>query len=242
MGAWRISEENFMKQSQAISNMKLRVSYGIVGNEGIPPYSSQGLMYNTEAYFGNSEVATGVVPYTLSNQDLKWETTSQVNLGFDLGLFNNRLTLTADYYRKNTRDLLLAMPVSFNTGYDTAVKNVGSLRNEGFEFALGAVPFAGKFGWDMNFTLGYNKNEITDLAGSQENLSGASILGVTYWTKINEGKPIGTIYGYKTDGIAQLSEDLSKIPYFSGKTLKYGDRKYVNKNGDNVMNDRAGYK
>lgn len=109
------------------------------------------------------------------------------------------------------------MPVSFNTGYDTAVKNVGSLRNEGFEFALGAVPFAGKFGWDMNFTLGYNKNEITDLAGSQENLSGASILGVTYWTKINEGKPIGTIYGYKTDGIAQLSEDLSKIPYFSGK-------------------------
>lgn len=129
------------------------------------------------------------------------------------------------------------MPVSFNTGYDTAVKNVGSLRNEGFEFALGAVPFAGKFGWDMNFTLGYNKNEITDLAGSQENLSGASILGVTYWTKINEGKPIGTIYGYKTDGIAQLSEDLSKIPYFSGKTLKYGDRKYVNKNGDNVINE-----
>lgn len=236
-GAWRISEENFMKQLQAISNMKLRVSYGIVGNEGIPPYSSQGLMYNTEAYFGNSEVATGVVPYTLSNQDLKWETTSQVNLGFDLGLFNNRLTLTADYYRKNTRDLLLAMPVSFNTGYDTAVKNVGSLRNEGFEFALGVVPFAGKFGWDMNFTLGYNKNEITDLAGSQENLSGASILGVTYWTKINEGKPIGTIYGYKTDGIAQLSEDLSKIPYFSGKTLKHGDRKYVNKNGDNVINE-----
>ncbi len=83
--------------------MKLRVSYGIVGNEGIPPYSSQGLMYNTEAYFGNSEVATGVVPYTLSNQDLKWETTSQVNLGFDLGLFNNRLTLTADYYRKKIR-------------------------------------------------------------------------------------------------------------------------------------------
>ena len=89
----------------------------------------------------------------------------------------------------------------------------------------------------MNFTLGYNKNEITDLAGSQENLSGASILGVTYCTKINEGKPIGTIYGYKTDGIAQLSEDLSKIPYFSGKTLKHGDRKYVNKNGDNVINE-----
>lgn len=235
--AWRISEEPFMKKVKAISNLKLRVSYGIVGNEGIPAYSSQSLMLNTEAYFGNSEIVTGVVPYTLSNQDLKWETTTQTNVGFDLGLFQNRLTLTADFYLKNTKDLLLSMPVSFNTGYDLAVKNVGSLRNEGFDFTLGAVPFAGRFGWDMNLTFGYNRNEITDLAGSTENLHGASIMGITYWTKITEGKPIGTIYGYKTDGIVQLDEDPSTLPFFAGKTLAHGDRKYVDKNGDGTLNE-----
>ena len=92
--------------------------------------------------------------------------------------------------------------------------------NQGFEVTLGAVPFAGKFSWNMDFTLGYNKNEITNLAGSQENLRGNSILGITYWTEITEGQPIGTIYGYKTDGIAQLGEDLSGIPFFAGKTLR----------------------
>ena len=236
-GAWRISEEAFMKDNATVSNLKLRLSYGIVGNEGIPAYSSQGLMYNTEAYFGNSEIVTGVVPYTLSNQDLKWETTTQTNIGFDLGLFENRLTLTADYYYKKTKDLLLSMPVSFNSGYDLAVKNVGSLKNQGFDFTIGAVPFTGKFNWDMNLTFGFNKNEITNLAGSTENLQGASIMGITYWTKITEGKPIGTIYGYKTDGIVQLDEDPSSIPFFAGKTLTYGDRKYVDKDENGVINE-----
>lgn len=236
-GAWRLSEENFMKDVKAISNLKLRASYGIVGNEGIAPYSSQGLMFNTEAYFGNSEIVKGLVPYTLSNQDLKWETTAQLDFGIDFGMFNNRLTLTADYYYKKTRDLLLGIPVAFNTGYDTVVSNVGNLTNQGFEVTLGAVPFAGKFNWNIDFTLGYNRNEITHLAGSQENLTGSSILGITYWTEITEGQPIGTIYGYKTDGIVQLDEDISSIPFFSGKTLNYGERKYVDKNQDGTINE-----
>lgn len=109
------------------------------------------------------------------------------------------------------------MPVAFNTGYDSVVSNVGNLMNQGFEVTLGAVPFAGKFSWNMDFTLGYNKNEITNLAGSQENLRGNSILGITYWTEITEGQPIGTIYGYKTDGIVQLGEDLSGIPFLQEK-------------------------
>lgn len=236
-GAWRLSEENFMKDVKTISNLKLRASYGIVGNEGIPPYSSQGLMFNTEAYFGNSEIVKGLVPYTLSNQDLKWETTAQFDIGIDFGMFNNRLTLTADYYYKKTRDLLLGIPVAFNTGYDSVVSNVGNLENQGFEVTLGAVPFTGKFNWNIDFTLGYNKNEITNLAGSQENLTGASILGITYWTEITEGQPMGTIYGYKTDGIVQLDEDLSKIPFFAGKTLNYGERKYVDKTQDGTINE-----
>ena len=236
-GAWRISEESFMKTIKTVSNLKLRLSYGVVGNEGIPAYSSQGLMYNTEAYVGNSTKISGLVPFTLSNQDLKWEKTQQMDLGIDLGLFDNRLSLTADYYYKKTSDLLLAMPVSFNTGYDQVVKNVGDLKNTGFDFSIGVVPFTGKFNWNVDITFGYNRNEVTNLAGSTENLTGSSVLGITYWTKITEGKAMGTLYGYKTNGIAQKDEDLSKIPFFQGKTITYGDRKYVDKDDNGVINE-----
>lgn len=236
-GAWRISEESFMKNIKTVSNLKLRLSYGVVGNEGIPAYSSQGLMYNTEAYVGNSTKISGLVPFTLSNQDLKWEKTRQMDLGIDLGLFDNRLSLTADYYYKKTSDLLLAMPVSFNTGYDQVVKNVGDLKNTGFDFSIGVVPLTGKFNWDVDITFGYNRNEVTNLAGSTENLTGSSVLGITYWTKITEGKAMGTLYGYKTNGIAQKDEDLSKIPFFQGKTITYGDRKYVDKDDNGVINE-----
>ena len=236
-GAWRVSEESFMKNIKTVSNLKLRLSYGVVGNEGIPAYSSQGLMYNTEAYVGNSTKISGLVPFTLSNQDLKWEKTQQMDLGIDLGLFDNRLSLTADYYYKKTSDLLLAMPVSFNTGYDQVVKNVGDLKNTGFDFSIGVVPFTGKFNWNVDITFGYNRNEVTNLAGSTENLTGSSVLGITYWTKITEGKAMGTLYGYKTNGIAQKDEDLSKIPFFQGKTITYGDRKYVDKDDNGVINE-----
>lgn len=236
-GAWRISEESFMKNIKTVSNLKLRLSYGVVGNEGIPAYSSQGLMYNTEAYVGNSTKISGLVPFTLSNQDLKWEKTRQMNFGIDLGLFDSRLSLTADYYYKKTSDLLLAMPVSFNTGYDQVVKNVGDLKNTGFDFSIGVVPLTGKLNWNVDITFGYNRNEVTNLAGSTENLMGNSILGITYWTKITEGKAMGTLYGYKTNGVAQKDEDLSRIPFFQGKTITYGDRKYVDKDDNGVINE-----
>ncbi len=239
--AWRISEENFMKAQDVVSNLKLRMSYGVVGNEGIPAYSSQGLMYNAEAYVGNNEIIKGQTPYTISNQDLKWETTTQYDLGLDLGFLNNRLNITFDYYLKKTHDLLLNMPVAYHTGYDSVMKNVGDLENKGFDLTLNAVPFAGRFTWNMDLTMGYNANKITNLAGSTEDLHGTSILGITYWTCITEGKPIGTLYGYKCDGIVQLNEDPSKIPFFTGKTLTYGDRKYVDKNKDGVINEEDLY-
>lgn len=239
--AWRITEESFMNNQKVFSNLKLRLSYGQVGNEGIPSYSSQGLMYNTEAYFGNTEIAKGIVPYTISNQNLKWETTTQYNFGLDFGFIQNHLNITMDVYYKKTTDLLLNMPVSFHTGYDSVYKNIGDMENKGFEFSLNATPFVGKFTWDTSLNFNYNKNEVTKLAGTQDELHGASILGITYWTTIKENMPIGTIYGYKTDGIVQLNENLSTIPFFAGKTLNYGDRKYVDRDGDNVINENDLY-
>lgn len=237
--AWRISEENFMKGQNAIDNLKLRVSYGLVGNEGISPYSSMGLLQGTEAYIGSSQVIKGQAPYTLGNQDLKWETTAQFNIGFDIGIYKGQYSLSADYYIKKTKNLLLTVPVESHIGYDVAMQNVGNLENKGFDFTLNATPIDNsKFSWESRLTFGLNRNKVTNLPGNKNGISGTSIMGINYWTKVMEGKAIGTIYGYKADGIVQLDEDLSKIVYFPGKSISYGDRKYVNKEGtSNVLNE-----
>jgi TonB-linked SusC/RagA family outer membrane protein len=238
--AWKVIEEDFMKNIRTFNNLKLRLSYGVVGNEGIPPYSSQGLLLPTESYVGTDKIIKGQAPWSLDNSELKWESTAQFNAGIDAGMYNNRISLTADFYLKKTNDLLLYVPTPVHTGYDAAMQNVGSLENRGFEFSINVVPVTGKsFLWESNITFGYNRNKVIDLVGSQEGLSGNSIMGINYWTKITEGKPIGTIYGYKTDGIVQLDENLATIPYFPGRNINYGDRKYVNKNPevDNVLNE-----
>ena len=236
--AWRASEEPFLQDWESLSDLKIRVGYGVVGNEGIPPYSSQGLLLNMEAYIGDSEIIKGQAPYTLNNKELKWETTAQFDVGLDVGLFNNRYSLTADFYIKKTSDLLLNVPVAFHTGYDLAMQNVGDMENRGFEVALNAVPVDGnRFKWDANLTFGFNRNKVTNLVGTEEGLIGASIMGISNWTRVKEGTPIGTMYGYKTDGIAQLNENLGEIPYFPGRSILYGDRKYVDKNGDGGLNE-----
>lgn len=237
--AWRISEEGFMQEQNTIDNLKLRLSYGLVGNEGISPYSSMGLLQGTEAYIGASQIIKGQAPYTLGNQDLKWETTAQLNVGFDIGILKGRYSLSADYYSKKTKDLLLTMPTESHIGYDMAIQNVGNLENRGFDFTLNATPVDhNRFSWESNLTFGLNRNKVTNLPGNENGISGAAVMGINYWTKIIEGKAIGTIYGYKTDGIAQLDEDLSGIIHFPGRTVAYGDRKYVNIEGtSDVLNE-----
>lgn len=237
--AWRVSEEPFMKEQNTIDNLKLRLSYGLVGNEGIPPYSSMGLLQGTEAYIGTSQIIKGQAPYTLGNQDLKWETTAQLNIGLDIGIHKGKYSLSADYYIKKTKDLLLTVPTESHIGYDVAMQNIGNLENRGLDLTVNATLAANsKFRWDSNLTFGLNRNKVTNLPGNENGISGMSIMGINYWTKVAEGKAIGTLYGYKTDGIAQLGEDLSKIVYFPGRTISYGDRKYVNKEGtSDVLNE-----
>ena len=237
--AWRVSEEAFMKEQNTIDNLKLRLSYGLVGNEGISPYSSMGLLQGTEAYIGTSQIIKGQAPYTLGNQDLKWETTAQLNIGFDIGIHKGKYSLSADYYIKKTKDLLLTVPTESHIGYDMAMQNVGNLENKGFDLTLNATPADNStFRWDSNLTFGLNRNKVTNLPGNENGISGISIMGINYWTKVMEGKAIGTLYGYKTDGIAQSGEDLSQIVFFPGRTISYGDRKYVNKEGtSDVLNE-----
>ncbi len=234
--AWRVTQEDFWNGDSKISNLKLRAGYGQVGNEGIPPYSSLGLLEITEAYFGENEIAVGAGPSSFENSNLKWETTEQINVGLDIGFYKNRISLTGDFYHKETYDLLLNAPVPYTSGYKYAYTNVGNMENYGFEITANTANFVGNFSWNTIFNFAMNKNEITKLTG-EDDLVGQSILGINGWTRITEGESIGTFYGYLSDGIIQLDEDPASLPYFTDYTPDYGDRKYVDVNEDGVINE-----
>ena len=238
--AWQIKEESFMNPVEFISDLKLRVGYGVVGNEGIPPYSSMGLLETTEAYFGDNEIAKGSGPASRQNDQLKWETTSQVDVGIDAGFFNNRINLVADIYYKKTTDLLLNAPVPYTSGYAFAFFNVGSLENRGLELALNTVNTTQAIKWNSSLTFAFNRNKVISL-NSEEGIPAPPMLGINGWTVVTEGNPLGTIYGYKTDGIIQSGEDLSDVPRFVDYAPTYGDRKYVDRDEDGDLDEDDKY-
>jgi TonB-linked SusC/RagA family outer membrane protein len=234
--AWRITKEKFFENVDAINDLKFRISAGSVGNEGIPSGSTLSLMGTHEYFYGegsNAEVI-GTYVYSLQNNDLKWEVTRQYDLGIDLSLFKSRIEFTTETYLKNTSDLLLYLPVNRSSGFEYVWANVGDLRNRGLEFSLNTVNFIDKFKWNTRFNLSFNRNEVTNLDKS-DNIYGIPVLNILDWTMISEHNPIGVIYGYKSDGIIQLDEDPSQVPFFPSKIARYGDRKYVDKVPDGKL-------
>lgn len=231
--AWNISEEAFMDDFNGY--MKLRLGYGITGNQEIGSYRSQSSYIPTYHVFDRTEVV-GQLPRTPSNANLKWEQTQQYNIGLDLSFFNDRLGITADVYRKNTDDLLLELPVPYQTGYVSSLINVGSVRNNGAELAINSGNIKGDFNWDTNVTLACNKNEILDLAGLDNIPTGANISGIENWQLLEEGGEIGAFYGYISDGIIQLDDTTGNTPLFATDQLIPGERKYRDLDGDGVIN------
>ena len=238
--AWRMKDETFLKSVETISDMKLRVGYGVTGNDGIPPYSAQGLLETTEAYFGENEIAKGSGQSTRQNDLLKWETTSQYDVGLDVGIWNGRLTLVTDLYYKKTTDLLLLAPIVYTSGFSDAFFNVGSLQNKGVEFALNTVNTTQAVKWNTSFTIAFNRNKVLDIEGSD--IYARSMLNINGWSVVSEGQPIGTFYGYKTDGIIQQGENLSEVPHFVEYAPTYGDRKYVDRDGDGDLDENDMYR
>lgn len=237
--AWNVSEEEFLQDSELY--LKLRLGYGIIGNESIAPYSAQSTFKPTYHSFNDNEVV-GQLPSTPANSALKWERTEQYNLGLDLGFFNDQLGLTVDGYQKNTEDLLLNLQVPSQTGYIQSVVNAGSVRNQGVELGINAQLFKGGFNWDVNLTGAYNKNKILDLAGLDNIPTGFGILGINNWQLLEEGGEIGAFYGYVSDGIIQLDDDPTTTPTFATDAFTPGERKYKDLNGDGVIdadNDRT---
>ena len=199
--AWRISEEKFMKNITFISDAKLRFGYGQTGSTAIDPYFTLNMLTSGKEPFDNA-LYTYYAPGTRLPSDLKWETTSQTDIGLDLSLFNNRLRLTADYYIKNTKDLLNTVQLPASLGYTTTVKNIGKVKNQGFEFQIEANILDGDFKWDMSANISLNRNKVIKLYNSQDIQGSTYNLTVAndYVNILREGMPMSTFYGYQTNG------------------------------------------
>ena len=229
--AWRMSEEKFMKNLKNLSNLKLRVSYGMVGNAGISPYQSQGNLVTVAPPFGDSTPNTGYAPLTIPNADLSWETTSQFDFGVDVGLFNSRLSLTGDFYRKYTYDLLYAVDVPAYSGYLFSIRNLGDMSNTGWEFSITGVPFDNeKFTWTSTFNISGNVTRIEKLNVAEGQSAGTDVM------RLVAGDRFGNIWGYKTNGIAQLGEDLTQVAQMTSRPMVAGEQKYQDINNDGVIN------
>lgn len=233
--AWRVSNESFMSTVKAVSDLKLRASYGVTGNQEIGQYQSLAALRTEKYNFGNV-VSIGYVPSRIGNPDLRWETTAQLNFGLDLGLLKNRITITTDWYQKKTRDLLYNVSLPITSGYSTSLQNIGKVKNEGFEFALNTVNFNGAFQWNTNFNISFNKNEILDLGDVTGDIpaggaSGHLQLGNSGILRV--GQPIGVFYGLVTDGIFQ---NAAEVAASGQKNAKPGERRYKDIVADGVIN------
>ncbi|WP_343702766.1 TonB-dependent receptor [Chitinophaga sp.] len=214
--AWRLIEEPFMKNINWLSDAKLRAGYGLTGNNRVLDfaYLSSMQMFVYSGYsFGNNQEA-GIIPNNLGNQKLKWETTEQVDIGLDVGFLKNRIAFTADYYKKNTRDLLLLATLPGSTGYLSGFRNVGRVSNEGVELTLNTQNITGKkFTWSSSFNISFNRNKVLQLNEGEPSMA----TRIT-WGNFNNafpyiaipGQPIAQFYGFLFDGVYQYS-DFNKL-------------------------------
>jgi len=207
--AWRIGEESFLDYQSKISELKIRSSYGLTGNDDIPPFLYAEL-YGITAYGKQS----GVYPSNIPNPDLKWETTAQLNIGLDMGLYNNRVFITADYYNKQTKDLLLDRPLPPSSGFSLITENIGEAQNKGIEFTLSTDNLKGSLKWNTTINFSANRNKILKLYNNQpiDDIGRGS-------NRVQVGEPIGIFYSYKWLGIDPSTGDC----VYSDERMKVGD-------------------
>lgn len=232
--AWRVSSESFMDNVASIYSLKLRASVGTSGNDGIPNYLYIPTMTPSVYYFNNGGPSTGYSQGVIANDDLKWETTRQLDIGLDVAFFQGRISVVTDYYNKFTYDMLYFAEIPYITGFSNALINVGSMVNRGFEFTLNTVNVSGAFNWNTDFSISFNKSEVTDLNNNSDTyISDDSYkLKIGYWSIISVGEEMGSFYGRVSDGIWQLEEAEEAAIYGA----QPGDHKYVDLNDDQQIN------
>ena len=227
--AWNAHKEKFIKNLiPQVNELKLRASYGQTGNERIPPFTFAGGMENA-FYASNDNLSFGLAPSSLENPALKWETTSQFDVGLDVGLFNDRIHLTADYYNKQTTDMLINAPVPAQSGFNSQWQNLGALENKGFEFSISTVNISKpNFRWTTDFNISFNRNKVKDL-GNVEFIPTIINGGwINNPGRVLVGQPVGIMYGYVFEGIHQEGNTQGAIP---------GTMKYKDLNDDGFIDD-----
>ncbi|WP_299824114.1 TonB-dependent receptor [uncultured Pontibacter sp.] len=218
---WRLIEEEFMSGLELLSELKLRASYGITGNQEIGNFSYSGL------YSGANYMDMPVTAFSqIANPDLKWEETKQFNVGLDIGFFNGRANIAVDYYNKETDDLLFSRPIPTQNGLGSYQSNIGSVENKGFEIALNTVNIDGNddaFRWTTDFNISFNRNKVLELYNNQDifyGFGGNSLV-------LREGEPIGTFYGFISDGVFSTSAEIPAS-------------RAVDRNGNGIVDTQAG--
>lgn len=234
--SWNVNQEDFFKVlAPAFSALKVRVSAGQTGNSEVPPYSSLAALTPTNYYF-NSTLVTGIAPVQIANPNLKWETTTQYDVGFDAGFFRSRLNVVFDVYYKKTSDLLLYVPFPLYTGYASSLQNVGSVENKGFEFSINSTNIKSEnLTWTSNFVFAANKNKILSLGEGTDFYFPLAPTGYVSPVIVKVGLPVATFWGYDTDGLLTEDDIAKGVPILTGVPQKVGDRKYIDTNGDGVV-------
>lgn len=241
--AWRISNEKFMEQVRWVSDLKLRVGYGITGNQNIGNYSFASILQTVQYNF-NGQTVPAVVPLAIPNPNVRWESVEQTNIGFDASFLKDRVKLTVDGYIKNTNSMLVPMSVPISTGYSDIIVpsiNAGKIRNKGFEVTVSTQNTTGAFEWTTNFNFSYNKNEVLSLNDSVPLYTGS--IGLNQNLAIQKaGYPVSAFYGFVTNGIFQNQAEVEKYavqvpgndPF---NRTSAGDIKFRDLNNDGKIDD-----
>jgi TonB-dependent starch-binding outer membrane protein SusC len=246
--AWQASEEDFIRKLNTFSNLKVRLTYGVAGNNRISNNQYASTFKNVFYAADGTVSSVGLIPNATANPDLKWETTISRNLGFDVGFLNNRITGNFDLYLNTTKDLLLQTQIPSTSGYTTQFKNVGSTENRGIEITVNTRNFNSKnFYWNTDFNIAFFKNKVTGL-NKEATFSQESFISTIYWSANQEaflvkvGEPLGLIYGFVSDGfytvddfnynpttkVYTIKDGVTRI---SGATPKPGDMKFKDQGG-----------
>ncbi|WP_433778727.1 SusC/RagA family TonB-linked outer membrane protein [Flavobacterium anhuiense] len=237
--SWNITDEEFANNIKGVTEAKLRITAGTTGNQEIGNYLPLASMGSVNYSFGGT-LYTGLAPTRLANPDLKWEKTNQYNVGLDLSLLDRRINFVFDVYYKKTKDLLINVPVPLSSGYATVLQNIGGVENKGFEVGVTTENIKTEnFAWNSNIVFSLNRNKVTEIGNGVDQffpvVPNGSLLQQQPVT-VKVGLPLGTFWGYRTNGIFQTQEEVNTQPKINSlANTKVGDRKYVDTNGDGVI-------
>lgn len=251
--AWKLQNEKFLRKSEFVSNLKLRLGWGLTGNQGIPNYQTIVPFLDTETPYSDDQggALVGIVPTGLANPDLTWETTSQYNAGIDFGFKDDRFTGTIDVYHKHIYDLLLNVTLPGSSAFPTYYANQGELYNKGIEIGFSADVIEGKdFQWNLYGNIAFNRNKVGEL-GIQPSTFGTATYSAFLGNQVSggnffkvpanifiEGEAPGLFYGFETNGIISSLTELAQAPQFRGNDAQLGDVFLVDQNGDGNITDQ----